>query len=490
MYSVSGWQVEVKRAIINLPPYPRKQKLLTDSLLSGTNPSIDTPPTLTVSQLNRQARRLLESHFDFVWVSGEISNFAAPSSGHWYFSLKDGDAQVRCAMFRNRNQRIRFSPGNGDAIRLRCRVSLYEGRGEFQLIVEHMEPAGAGALQAEFEALKKKLHAEGLFDPARKQALPAKINHLGIITSPTGAAIHDMLTVLKRRCPAIEVSLLPVPVQGETAAPEIAAAIERANRWHAEGKVRFDALIVGRGGGSLEDLWAFNEETVARAIAASELPVVSAVGHEVDFSIADMVADQRAATPSAAAELLSPDQQEWLQQLAAIERTLTQQISRRITAAGTELGHLRRRLKHPGHQLREQAQRLDDLEQRLVFAQRVGKQHRQNRLDLLHSRLQASSPAHQLLKVRSETEHLSFRLSEAVQRQIESSKSRFAHLAQMLDSLSPLRTLERGYAILTDSNGVVIADAVTANEGDQLNARLARGQLQLTVTKSLPAEEN
>ena len=274
-----------------------------------TNPFDDSPApvTLTVSQLNRQARTLLESHFDFIWVEGEVSNFAAPSSGHWYFSLKDGNAQVRCAMFRNRNQRVRFTPDNGDHIRLRCRVSLYEGRGEFQLIVEHLEHAGAGALQAAFEKLKAALLAEGLFNPERKKPLPESISHLGVITSPTGAAIHDILTVLKRRCPAIAVSVLPVAVQGEGAAAEIVAAIENANRWQREGRIHLDALIVGRGGGSLEDLWPFNEESVARAIAASELPIVSAVGHEVDFTIADMAADQPASVQALADYAVNDD---------------------------------------------------------------------------------------------------------------------------------------------------------------------------------------
>ncbi len=394
------------------------------------------PPTLSVSQLNRQARTLLESHFDFVWVEGEISNFAAPSSGHWYFSLKDGAAQVRCAMFRNRNQRVKLKPKNGDAIRLRCRVSLYEGRGEFQLIVEHLEPVGAGALQAAFELLKTRLATEGLFDADRKQALPGSIASLGVITSPTGAAIHDILTVLKRRCPAIAVYLMPVAVQGEQAAPEICRAIENANRWQREGKVSLDALIVGRGGGSLEDLWAFNEETVARAIAASDLPIVSAVGHEIDFTIADMVADQRAATPSAAAELLSPDQREWQNQLQAMEQKLQQLMQRKLADCARELEHLRRRLRHPGHQLREQSQRLDDLEQRL---------------------------------------------QGAMQRKLQQAGTRLAHLAQMLDSLSPLSTLQRGYAIVTDASGRVVTDASTVCAGDKVEARLATGRLQLTV---------
>ncbi len=394
------------------------------------------PPTLSVSQLNRQARTLLESHFDFVWVEGEISNFAAPSSGHWYFSLKDGAAQVRCAMFRNRNQRVKLKPKNGDAIRLRCRVSLYEGRGEFQLIVEHLEPVGAGALQAAFELLKTRLATEGLFDADRKQALPGSIAALGVITSPTGAAIHDILTVLKRRCPAIAVYLMPVAVQGEQAAPEICRAIENANRWQREGKVSLDALIVGRGGGSLEDLWAFNEESVARAIAASDLPIVSAVGHEIDFTIADMVADQRAATPSAAAELLSPDQREWQNQLQAMEQKLQQLMQRKLADCARELEHLRRRLRHPGHQLREQSQRLDDLEQRL---------------------------------------------QAAMQRKLQQAGTRLAHLAQMLDSLSPLSTLQRGYAIVTDASGRVVTDASTVCAGDKVEARLATGRLQLTV---------
>ncbi|MEH6583923.1 MAG: exodeoxyribonuclease VII large subunit [Halioglobus sp.] len=451
--------------------------------------SSSTPQTLTVSQLNRQARHLLETHFDYVWVSGEISNFVAPSSGHWYFSLKDGGAQVRCAMFRNRNQRLRFKPGNGDAIRLRCRVSLYEGRGEFQLIVEHMEPVGAGALQAAFEALKTKLQGEGLFDPARKKPLPEQVRHLGIVTSPTGAVVHDILTVLKRRSPGIEVSLLPVAVQGDGAAREISRAISLANQWQQAGKIQLDALIVGRGGGSLEDLWAFNEEIVARAIAASDLPIVSAVGHEVDFSIADLVADHRAPTPSAAAEVLSPDQREWVQQLANIESQLQRQMKRRIASASTELGHLRRRLKHPGHLLREQSQRLDDLEQRLIFAQAAGSRHRRSQLALLSARLNAHSPAHKLGEIQRENDRLASRLEEAMRLKLHNAKIRFSHLTQLLDNLSPLRTLDRGYAIISRPEGGVVTDASTVSAGETLKARLACGQLELTVDKVIPGNE-
>ena len=449
--------------------------------MSNPFDNIDPPLTLSVSQLNRQARTLLESHFDFVWVEGEVSNFVAPSSGHWYFSLKDGGAQVRCAMFRNRNQRLRFTPGNGDAIRLRCRVSLYEGRGEFQLIVEHLEHAGAGALQAAFEQLKARLQAEGLFDAERKKPLPTSVSRLGVVTSPTGAAIHDILTVLQRRCPAIEIYILPVAVQGDTAAAEIAAAIERANRWQGEGKIDIDALIVGRGGGSLEDLWAFNEEVVARAIAASTLPIVSAVGHEVDFSIADMVADQRAATPSAAAELLSPDQREWLERLRAIELTLERQIRRKLADAAKELEHLKRRLKHPGAQLREQSQRLDDLEQRLILAQRNLLRQRANELALLQSRLLAQSPLSRIQQGQQQLAGLQQRMEAAIRKRLDDAGTRLAHLTQMLDSLSPLATLQRGYAIVTDAGGKVISDSSEVAVGAQVRARLARGSLDLTV---------
>jgi exodeoxyribonuclease VII large subunit len=449
--------------------------------LSNRFASDNPPRTLTVSELNRQVRTLLESHFDFIWVEGEVSNFVRPGSGHWYFSLKDGNAQVRCAMFRNRNQRIRHTPENGDAVRLRCRVSLYEGRGEFQLIVEHLEPAGAGALQAAFERLKARLLAEGLFNPENKKPLPESVSHLGVVTSSTGAAIHDILTVLQRRCPAIRVSILPVAVQGEDAAAEIAAAIDNANRWQREGKVRLDALIVGRGGGSLEDLWAFNEEVVARAIAASDLPIVSAVGHEVDFTIADMAADHRAPTPSAAAEMLSPDQREWQQRLAQAEANLVRLIRQKLASAATELEHLRKRLKHPGAQLREQAQRLDDLEQRLVLAQRNQLQRRRAELSLLESRLLAASPRPRLKQLQQETEQLQRRMEAAISHRLQQANERLAHLAHMLESLSPLGTLQRGYAIITDSDGRVVTDAEVVRQGDAVQARLAKGRLNLTV---------
>ncbi len=441
----------------------------------------EQPRVLTVSQLNRRAKTLLESHFDFVWVSGEISNLATPASGHWYFSLKDGDAQVRCAMFRNRNQRLRFKPEQGDEVRVRCRVSLYEGRGEFQLIVEHLEPAGAGALQVAFEKLKARLLAEGLFDPARKKPLPDEVGALGVITSPTGAAIHDILTVLRRRCPAIRVYLLPVAVQGKDAAGQIADAIARANHWHRAGSVHLDALIVGRGGGSLEDLWAFNEEAVARAIAASDIPTVSAVGHEVDFSIADLAADHRAATPSAAAEMLSPDMREWRELLLARTRSMARSMATRLAQAGLNLQNLQHRLKHPGAQLREQTQRVDDLEQRLIMAQRNLLQRRRSSLRLAEHQLRTATPLQQVHNLQGDIARHHERLEGAMRARLHDGRNRLAQFEQLLDSLSPLGILRRGYTILTDARGSVVSDASAVAEGDELRARLAQGTLALTV---------
>ncbi|MDX5297597.1 MAG: exodeoxyribonuclease VII large subunit, partial [Gammaproteobacteria bacterium] len=321
--------------------------------------------TLTVSELNRQVRHLLEVSFMQVLVEGEISGFSRPSSGHWYFTLKDANAQVSCAMFRNRNQSVKTLPRDGDHVLVRAKVSLFEGRGNFQLLVEGLEPAGLGALQQAFEALKTRLADEGLFDPARKRAIPALPHHVGIVTSPTGAAIHDILTVMRRRFPAIPVTLFPTAVQGQAAADEIVRAIETANL-HSD----CDVLIVGRGGGSLEDLWPFNEERVARAIFQSRIPVISAVGHEVDVTIADFVADLRAPTPSAAAERVAPDQKAWRDQLAQYDERLLLGWRRQTRHHTLHLTQLAQRLRDPAHQLQELGQRLDGLEIRLGQAVR------------------------------------------------------------------------------------------------------------------------
>lgn len=455
--------------------------------MSSSNPV--SAPTLSVSQLNRKARTLLESHFDWVWVDGEISNFVCPSSGHWYFSLKDAGAQVRCAMFRNRNARLRFRPDNGEQVRLRARVSLYEGRGEFQLVVEFMEPAGAGALQARFEALRERLRGEGMLDAERKQPLPQAIRHIALITSPTGAAVHDVLTVLRRRCPLIAVSVLPVAVQGREAIEEIASAIERANHWQRDGLCQFDVLLIGRGGGSLEDLWAFNEERVARAVAASDLPVVSAVGHETDISIADLVADQRAATPSAAAELLSPDQSLWREQLQRQSEELRRQLQRQLQRLGRELQHLQARLKHPGTGIRERSQRLDDIEQRLQRAQHQQLARYQARLDSLAAGLRQKNPGPRLRERSAALTVTEQRLRQAAQRRVQERSTRLRELSQLLNTLSPLATLQRGYAIVSRADGGIVRDAAAVSRGDRLQAQLANGVLEVEVTGRKDASE-
>src|SRR5690554_997535 len=348
--------------------------MLTNDILSGgINRDI-----LSVSQLNRRAKQLLETHLPLLWVEGELSNVSQPSSGHWYFTLKDAQAQVRCAMFRNRNQLVRFIPQQGQQVLIRARVSLYEGRGDYQLIAEHLEESGAGALQRAFDELKLKLAAEGLFEQSCKQPLPSLPRHIAVITSPTGAAVRDILSVLKRRFPAIPVTVIPVAVQGKEAAPQIVKAIEQANR-----SGLFDVLVVGRGGGSLEDLWPFNEEIVARAIFASALPVVSAVGHEVDFTIADFVADLRAATPTAAAELLAPVEHELRASISIGRTRLVQAAHRSIERRRALVERGRGRLGDPSWRIADSRLRIDGRRQRAAEHLRGGLKARRQALTRL-----------------------------------------------------------------------------------------------------------
>jgi len=444
-----------------------------------STPYPDTRPrALTVSELNHQARHLLESSFMQVWVEGELSGFSRPSSGHWYFSLKDQKCQIRCAMFRGANQRIRTLPREGDQIRIRGKVTLYENRGDFQIIVEHLEPAGLGALQQAFEALKARLQSEGLFDPARKKPIPATPRHIGVITSPTGAAIHDILTVLKRRCPAIPITLYPTAVQGQAATADIVQAIDRAQRHGLA-----DVLIIGRGGGSLEDLWCFNEEAVARAIAACPIPTVSAVGHEVDVTIADFVADLRAPTPSAAAEKISPDQQDWLRRLTEQQGRLGQSARRLLQRLDNQLGHLSARLRDPRRELLEKAQRMDELELRLNKAIRDRLDQQKQKTDYLIQRMSAQSPRRTLKTVKEQTQRLEERLTLAPRHQLRQKDERLQHIAQTLHVVSPLATLGRGYAIVRDDQGRIVRKAGDLETGDQITARLGRGSVSAQVTE-------
>jgi exodeoxyribonuclease VII large subunit len=456
----------------------------------------------SVSRLNREVRMLLERGIGVLWVQGELSNFSQPASGHWYFSLKDREAQVRCAMFRTKNLLVGFTPRAGAQLLVRGRLSVYEPRGEYQLIVEHLEEAGVGALQREFERLKSRLSAEGLFAPTRKRPLPRFPRRIGVITSPSGAALHDILHILARRFRCAAVLIYPTAVQGAAAVPELVAALRSASA-----RAECDVLILARGGGSLEDLWAFNDERVARAIHASAVPVVSAVGHEIDFTIADFVADARAPTPSAAAELVAPDGAACNARLERTALTLEGGIRRELRAGTARLAAIERRLGlvHPGVRLNQQMQRLDDLTLRLAGAVRVHMHRDAVRLAGERARLIARSPEQVLRERRAGFQRLHERLLHAspreligansvrmerldarLQRAVSEQRARAAHRlalsARALEAVSPLATLSRGFAIVTRADGTLLTDAALAGEGEEIEARLARGTIMARVT--------
>ncbi|UPQ81745.1 exodeoxyribonuclease VII large subunit [Pseudomonas knackmussii] len=430
---------------------------------------------LTVSQLNGRARLLLEDVFAQVWVEGEISNLAKPASGHIYFTLKDKNAQVRCALFRQNALRVRQALRDGLAVKVRGRVSLFEGRGDYQLILDNVEPAGDGSLRLAFEALKEKLDAEGLFDAAGKRALPLHPRRIGIVSSPTGAVIRDIISVFRRRAPHVALTLVPTPVQGREATAQIVRALELADRGG------FDALILARGGGSLEDLWCFNEEVVARAVAACETPIVCAVGHETDVSIADFVADVRAPTPSAAAELLAPSSADVRQRLEGLRQRLLLRMRDRLHRDAARLESLTRRLRHPGERLQQQAQRIDDLEARLLRGIDRRLCAGQERLARLETRLAGQHPGRSLNLLRQRLEHLSSRLPRAMQDTLKGHRQQLQGLAQTLNVVSPLATLSRGYSILLDDRGQAIRRADQTQPGKRLKARLGNGELDVRV---------
>lgn len=446
-------------------------------------PRADDPvrDVYTVSRLNGEARALLEREFGSIWIEGELSNLARPRSGHWYFSLKDSAAQARCAMFRSRNALVGFEPGEGMHVLARARVGMYEPRGEFQLVVEHLELAGEGMLRLKFEQLKRRLAAEGLFDETHKIELPVWPARIGVVTSPSGAAIRDILTVLKRRNPAIDVVIYPVAVQGAAAAPEIAAAIATANR-----RAEVDVLIVGRGGGSLEDLWAFNEEVVARALFASDIPTVSAVGHEIDFTIADLVADVRAPTPSASAELCSTDAVEILRALKNLEQRLAISFGTTLNDYRRELRHLRARLQHPGRRLEQFHQRIDELMQRLPAAAATGIALRRGRVATLDARIRACNPRHRVAALDNRVASAHQRLQAAMSKNLRAHQAAFDETTRALAAISPTATLARGYAIVTDGGGRIARDARDYAPGDRLTASLAHGRLALDVAAVEP----
>ena len=448
-------------------------------MFETANPQAEPQRTIfSVSKLNLAVRRLLESHFGQVWLVGEISNFSAPSSGHWYFTLKDDKAQVRCAMFRNANQRVLTQVGNGKQVLIRAKIGLYEPRGDYQLIAEHMEDAGVGLLQQQFEQLKARLQAEGLFNPEHKQPLPEVIRKVGVVTSATGAALHDVLAVLKRRDPGLEVVLYPAQVQGEAAPAQLIAALNSANR-----RNEVDAIILTRGGGSLEDLWGFNDETLARVVFTSKLPVICAVGHEVDFSICDFVADVRAATPSAAAELVSRDSSHLRAQQQHLAQRLWRAWQQHLRQAHHQYAMLEQRLQplHPQQQLMQQGQRLDELQRRAQISVEQRLQQQANSHQYVSTRLSQIQPQRRLQQNQVQLSQYQQRLQRALQVQLRASQQRMASNLQALHIVSPLQTLSRGYSITQDEQGKVIKDAAQVAVGSVITTRLGNGHLTSEV---------
>ncbi len=437
---------------------------------------------LQISELTKKVRFILESELNTVWLTGEISNFIAASSGHWYLSLKDAKSQVKCAMFKGSNRRVRLTNGakpiNGQQVLVRAKVSLYEPRGDFQLIIEHMEDAGTGLLRQQYEQLKNKLNLQGIFDLSHKKSLPKHITCVGIVTSPTGAAVKDILTVLKRRNPNIKAIIYPSLVQGEYAQRDICHAIENANE-----RNECDVLIVGRGGGSLEDLWPFNEERVVHAIYNSELPIISAVGHEIDTTLSDYVADLRAPTPSAAAELVSSDSSELLNQIIMLKRRLVNVQQGKLVHLASERNHLQHRLSqvHPEQQLQLQQQKSDELSLRLKQAMQRNITQIRNTPAQLNQRLLQQSPIKSIQLHQEKISQNNHRITQAMQNALQHKSESFVHVIEQLHLVSPLATIARGYSVTRNKNNNVITKVEQVSSGELINVQLSNGHINATV---------
>lgn len=442
-------------------------------------PPLPNANIFTVSRLNTTVRKLLEMEMGQIWLSAEISNFSQPSSGHWYFTLKDDGAQVRCAMFRNSNRRVTFRPQNGQQVLVRATITLYEPRGDYQLIAESMQPAGDGLLQQQFEQLKMRLAAEGLFEQMHKQPLPDPAQQVGVITSSTGAALHDVLRVLHRRAPSLPVIIYPTPVQGQDAPAAIVRAIEIANQ-----RAECDVLIVGRGGGSLEDLWSFNDERVARAIFASRIPIVSAVGHETDVTIADFVADLRAPTPSAAAELVSRNQIELLRQLQSQQQRMEMAMDYYLAQQQRAWSRLHHRLQqqHPQLRLARQQTTLFRLQRRLDDAIQLQLRQATRTQERLTQRLAQQQPEARLHRAQQQLQQWHYRLQQAVFQQLNRDKQRFGVRAAQLEAVSPLATLARGFSVTTAADGNVVKKTSQLQRGETLKTRLDDGWIESQIT--------
>ncbi|WP_206483598.1 exodeoxyribonuclease VII large subunit [Thalassotalea sp. G2M2-11] len=438
------------------------------------------PHILQVSELTKKVKFILESELNYVWLCGEITNFVAASSGHWYLSLKDKNSQVKCAMFKGNNRRVRITPKNGQQVLVKAKVSLYEPRGDFQLIIELMEEAGEGLLRQQYEQLKQQLNAQGLFSQQYKQAIPQSPKTIGVITSPSGAAIKDILSVLKRRNPSINVIIYPALVQGELAKHELVRAIATANA-----RNECDVLIIGRGGGSLEDLWAFNEEIVVKAIFDCQIPVISAIGHEIDTTLSDYVADSRAATPSAAAELVSSDSSELIHRLMMFNKRIYQQTVNTLSKASQRYQYLLHRLNltHPEQRLKKHQQQADELNLRLNKLLDEKVKFARYPLEQLQQRLSLASPLTTINAQQSQLTHINQRLKMAMHNQLSKQQNEFAHIIEQLHLVSPLATIARGYSVTRNQQGKIIAHVNDVKVDESISVQLRGGCLQAKVTK-------
>ena len=437
----------------------------------------NTQEIISVSEINKRAKSILEENFPFVWIQGEVSNFFSAASGHWYFSLKDESSEIRCAMFTNKNHHITFEPKDGDHLVLNGTLSIFEGRGQYQIIVEHIELAGEGALLKAFEELKKKLQLEGLFDDSIKRQLPAYPKNIAVVTSPDGAVIQDIINVLDRRSPFLDLTVVPTLVQGEMAAPLICDALNKVGKLK-----KVDVVILARGGGSIEDLWAFNNEEVARAIVNCPIPIISAVGHETDFTISDFVSDLRAPTPSVAAEIISQPYSELIETLEGYQNYISRSVISQIDLQRTQITNLIKRIRHPGDKLREISQKLDYLETALIQNINQEISFKKNGLNLKDLSLQQNSPQNKVKEAKVYLQNASKDLLKALKLEIERKSTVLAEIVATLQAVSPLSVLSRGYSIIsTEPDGKILSSSNQVEIGQTISAILSKGSIKAEI---------
>lgn len=445
----------------------------------------NTQEIISVSEINRRAKSILEENFPLVWIQGEVSNFFSAASGHWYFSLKDESSEIRCAMFANKSHRITFEPKDGDHLVLNGTLSIFEGRGQYQIIVEHIELAGEGALLKAFEELKKKLLTEGLFDDSLKKKLPSYPRNIAVVTSPDGAVIQDIINVLSRRSPFFNLTVVPTLVQGEKAAPLICKALNKASNLE-----NIDLIILARGGGSIEDLWAFNNEEVARSIVNCPIPLVSAIGHETDFTISDFVADIRAPTPSIAAEIISQPYSELKETLEGYQSYLLKSFESQFDSQRTRITNLIKRIRHPGDKLREIGQKVDYLETALIQEMHQKVSFKKNQLNLTQLSLQQNSPQNKVKETKVYLQNASKDLLKAFKLKIERKRKLLGELVATIEAVSPLSVLGRGYSIIsTEPEGKILSSSNQVKIGQTISAVLNKGSIKAEV-KSKNEDEN